>query len=334
MKNQKPNYSAWSIDINRFPKNGTKEQKLRFLMNFGVLAPSVHNTQPWIFEYKSNSVLIKNNTEVSLSIADSGDYFQWFAIGMFIENVDQAAKYYGYKISIKVNELSGILMELQDDKTIKKNEISAVLLRKSDKRAYKDIKIDKKVITNLHELDSPESVEMTIKTKGEPNYSEIIDLHMKCVENVANNKDFVRELAGWTRSNFTKSYDGMPGFVMGMPALRSILSSKILAKKPELFKKVIPKEKLLIDSASGILVIGVKKKNISQMVNAGIYAERAWLGIIRNSMVGHPMTAIVHSEHNAEKLKKIIKTDYLPVFFMRFGYPIDFEARNTPRRHV
>jgi nitroreductase len=33
-----------------FPRNGTEEEKMLFLLNFAILAPSSHNSQPWLFK--------------------------------------------------------------------------------------------------------------------------------------------------------------------------------------------------------------------------------------------------------------------------------------------
>ena len=249
---QKPNYKAWAIDLDSFPHNSTEEDKLKFLLKFGVLAPSVHNTQPWIFVFKGSSLYIKNNISVSLEQADKGDYFQWFAIGMLIENIEQSAKYYGYKIIFDIIEENNIKINLSKNDEPKIYDVQAILDRKSDKRAYNKKDIDSGLLNSLNNLDTPDNVNYFLKTYNDEEYSRIIDLHMKCVENIANDKEFVKELAGWTRSNITKSYDGMPGFVMGMPTLQSLIAPKLLKKKPEIFKKVIPKEKKLIDSASGV----------------------------------------------------------------------------------
>ena len=39
-----------------FPASGTLTEKLQFLLNFAVLAPSIHNTQPWFFRVEGDTV--------------------------------------------------------------------------------------------------------------------------------------------------------------------------------------------------------------------------------------------------------------------------------------
>ena len=41
--------NPWQIKEDEFPHEGTIAAKLEFLLNYAVLAPSAHNTQPWRF---------------------------------------------------------------------------------------------------------------------------------------------------------------------------------------------------------------------------------------------------------------------------------------------
>ena len=39
--------TPWHVPEEVYPAAGTSEEKLRFMLNYAVLAPSGHNTQPW-----------------------------------------------------------------------------------------------------------------------------------------------------------------------------------------------------------------------------------------------------------------------------------------------
>ncbi len=47
---------AWKIKEENFPEMGEIEEKMRFLLNYAILAPSSHNTQPWKFSIKGNNI--------------------------------------------------------------------------------------------------------------------------------------------------------------------------------------------------------------------------------------------------------------------------------------
>lgn len=70
----KDNYKAWEVREIDFPSSGTIEEQIRFLLNYGVLAPSIHNTQPWIFEIKNNE-LTKSRVLSGLFCCLSMDFY-------------------------------------------------------------------------------------------------------------------------------------------------------------------------------------------------------------------------------------------------------------------
>ena len=67
------NYKPWNININDFPSDGTEREKLIFLLNFAILAPSGHNSQPWNFSVSGNSISIFVDEKRSLSESDPFD---------------------------------------------------------------------------------------------------------------------------------------------------------------------------------------------------------------------------------------------------------------------
>jgi hypothetical protein len=44
------------ISSDDFPVDGGADQKLLFILNFAILAPSSHNTQPWLFRLQGHEV--------------------------------------------------------------------------------------------------------------------------------------------------------------------------------------------------------------------------------------------------------------------------------------
>ena len=49
---------AWNIKESDFPTNSSAEEKLTFLLNYAILAPSSHNSQPWKFNVSEGDILV------------------------------------------------------------------------------------------------------------------------------------------------------------------------------------------------------------------------------------------------------------------------------------
>ena len=46
----------WQVAEDDFPVNGSTTEKLKFLLNYAILAPSTHNAQPWLFTLVDDAV--------------------------------------------------------------------------------------------------------------------------------------------------------------------------------------------------------------------------------------------------------------------------------------
>jgi hypothetical protein len=57
MSLNKPEFQAWNVSESQFPKDGTKTEQLKFLLNYAILAPSSHNTQPWLFKIIDDNII-------------------------------------------------------------------------------------------------------------------------------------------------------------------------------------------------------------------------------------------------------------------------------------
>jgi hypothetical protein len=50
-------YSQWNITEKEFPIECNHYKKLKYLINYAILASSGHNTQPWIFSIADDNTI-------------------------------------------------------------------------------------------------------------------------------------------------------------------------------------------------------------------------------------------------------------------------------------
>ncbi|MHB1865371.1 MAG: alpha/beta fold hydrolase [Candidatus Saccharimonadales bacterium] len=330
MKNKSANYSAWQIQPKDFPYDERIEQQLKFLAKYGILAPSMHNTQPWQYEICKNQLTVSPASARNLKIADKNNFGIYIAIGSFIENIIQAAKAYGLSVEFAVKNDDHVLtFSSSANKKVDLIALQNIVNRYSDKNLYHTQRVETSIIKELTNIGDKDT-NITVFQPGEE-FNHLVLNHLVAAGKVAKNKSFGRELAKWLRPNNTKDDYGMPGFVSGQSFIQSLIGKKLLSKKPELLSKMIPKEELLLKSSSLLIVVSINGEgNKNKLVKAGMVIERLWLTIVEHGLVGHPMFASIQVNSTRKEVDRILGKGAQSCFLMRVGFT-DKEIVHTPR---
>src|SRR3989344_4176197 len=94
-----------TLDYKEFSPTTTLKDKVNCWLEYAVLAPSAHNTQPWKCEFKGE-VLEVHRDETRTLISDPTSREAHISIGAFIENFSVAARAWGYEPIIKITAFS------------------------------------------------------------------------------------------------------------------------------------------------------------------------------------------------------------------------------------
>jgi hypothetical protein len=331
MNLQKQNYRAWLIDANDFPLSGTLPDKIKFLIGYGVLAPSQHNTQPWIFHLHGEVLSIMPDLAKRLHIGDPDDVGLYLSLGTCIENIVLAANSFDLDVVVTMKHPhEAVLTFRQARQKSKINYLQAITTRYTDKLPYIDGSIPATLREFLEATQTSQTAQCHTVMKGEK-FDQIVDLHMQASAAWAGNPAFVHELITFLRSNDTRATDGMPGFVIGLSRSRSILLRVLLKKKPALFMKAVANDKVLLKGAPMVVVWSVKQRDWQSYVECGRLVERFWINAVLQGIVGHPLFAAITDTVTRTQLAEVLGTENQPVFLMRFGHARPHEPIRTPR---
>jgi nitroreductase len=91
---------AWDTKESSFPENASSEEKLTFLLNYAVLAPSSHNSQPWKFNVSGDEISLFADKTRWLKVADADQRELHISLGCALENLIIAAEHFGYNCSV------------------------------------------------------------------------------------------------------------------------------------------------------------------------------------------------------------------------------------------
>ena len=85
-----------------FPRTGEPEEKLRFLLNYAVLAPSSHNTQPWLWDITGNEIELWADRSRKMRALDASGRELIMSCGAALQYLHLAIRAFGYASIVSV----------------------------------------------------------------------------------------------------------------------------------------------------------------------------------------------------------------------------------------
>ena len=79
-----------------FPNFGEPEEQLRFLLNYAVLAPSSHNSQPWLWEINGNEIDLWADRSREMPALDASGRELIMSCGAALQHLRLAMRAFGY----------------------------------------------------------------------------------------------------------------------------------------------------------------------------------------------------------------------------------------------
>lgn len=267
----------WVIEKSSFPKNKTKEEKLKFLLRYGILAASAHNTQPWKFKIKKSKIIIYPNNEKILKIADPKKRELWISLGCASENLIIAGEHFGLK---GIEKITNKKIEINFKKALKKQNLlfDQITKRKTNRRKPKRLLIQNKDINKLKKLPFEKTTKAFLVHKKD-DIKEIAKLIYQANNILYKNDKFIKESLSWTRFNkrqVKKYKDGISYKSLDFPPVKSRIGKMIM----KLFLKssyLNKEEKEKIKNSTGLIIITSKTDDRKSWAKVGRTLQRILL---------------------------------------------------------
>ncbi len=335
---EKENYKPWDIDFAKYEECRTWKEKLHFLINFAVLAPSSHNSQPWIFEIRDQSIFIYQNSLRKLKVGDPDNRLLLMNLGCAIENIRVAADYYGlsYDVSYLPDAIHENLVAIIrfDETAIRKNSshlIFSIVKRSVNRSNYHREPLSIEFREALSQLDNPK---MNINVvDGHTDKEGIADIIVSSNIELMDNSKFRRELSPYVKNNITKSKIGIPAFGMGIPLLPSFIVPNLVKffNMDRLNKSSTLK--ILTDGTPAYILLSSMTDTKVDWIKVGECYERIALIAEQFNLKTAVWAAPILSPNYREKLNFFIKPGFHSQFIFRVGRAITSQP-HSPRLSV
>ena len=217
------NLSPWLLELDEFPVEETRSARLEYLVNYAVLAPSTHNSQPWRFRVRGEALELLADRQRALRIADPLDRELTISCGAALQFARLAARKFSWEACVELmpdpaNPDLLARLRLGAGSSPTKGEV-----RRFDAIAKRH--------TNRTRMNSAPSLDDGLKAvmplarhygiafasiADDSVRSEIADLVADADRRLMADASFRNELARWVRSSRSSKHDGMSLSSFGM----------------------------------------------------------------------------------------------------------------------
>ena len=198
------------------------------ILSYAIHSPSTHNSQPWLFKIKTNSLDLFFDEKLKIPNADPEGRDLFISLGCLIENIRISASHFGYFME------ENILVDKQNNKVAnlsftknnslnKKDEIlfNHILKRVNARGIFNKEKIGKEIYLKIKNVESEfedDGVFVTI-LDNKNKIEKIASLTEQAMVKAYNNYSFRKEMSHWMNSNLSNKKQGIPGYSLKMPLL-------------------------------------------------------------------------------------------------------------------
>jgi hypothetical protein len=315
---QSNNYKAWTVSESEFDKSASTIDKLRFFSRYAILSPSGHNTQPWVFSFKNDYLIITENPARELPHSGKVAAEPYVSIGACTETLVLAGEAFGYKIDIKTTLKPVIEVQARIAGNIAPNTALArsIVTRVSNREPFETQKIAHDILKQICTSNKSTISEKIVDDRMDIAF--IARETAKATINIMADPAFRLELSKWVRNNLTKQYDGMPAFVQGMPTPPSLIARHII-KNVDISKSQAKKDASRIEKSAAIIILSTQNQESNSYFDLGREYARICIIAQQNGLATSGVGAAVIDTESKLGIKKHFNLSGTPSALIRIG---------------
>lgn len=319
------------------------EEKIKFLLRYAILAPSTHNSQPWLFRVDPNGCVIFFDEKYLLPEADPKRRDLFISIGCLLENLTIAAKFFGVFGSLDINvnlntRRVATFLANWEHQTVSGGQLKELLNtipKRINARGFfntvdTDVSIAERVRASVPQ-EYANQITVTIVT-DKKTIGEVAELTAVGLRAAYRRKAFRREMSRWLKNSLTLSREGLPGYALRVPFLLSFFLPTIVRHK-DIGGKLAKLNKESFSSAPILILLSSKESAPTVWVRVGMVAQRMMLDFNARGLNTSIFVASIEMEDLHKELKKVLSLPDEPQFLFVVGR-VDKLHKYTPRHGV
>jgi len=329
---------SWNITETDFPYSGTRSEQLHFMLRYAILAPSSHNTQPWLFRIENGAIEVYADRTRALPVCDPDDRELSISCGAAVFHVRITLRHFGHRdlleILPKTHDSDFLARVTPGDAyhaTLEEQQLfRAIQKRRTNRSKFEDRNVPDALLVDLQQAARMEGATLHI-VRGENRRNAVADLIAEGDRIQMSQKSFRRELAAWVRSNRSVQQDGIPGYGFGFTDIVSV-GGPFVIRTFDLGGFQAAKDRDLAHGSPITAVLHTEADTPRDRIAAGQALARILLRARADGVWASFLNQPIEVEELRPKLRDAVDITGFPQLLLRMGYGPD--VRPTPRRSV
>lgn len=328
----------WKVNDDRFPEATSPEEQLKFLLNYAILAPSVHNSQPWRFKVTGSEVALFADRTRALAVVDPDDREMIISCGAALFNLRVALHGFGFEPSVSefptfsdpdllATVEMGQRKEPEDDWS---RLFHAIKRRHTNRNPFDERTLPQRDLRLVCEAAAAEGARLDVFTKLDAR-SDLASLIASGDRVQSASKEFRREMASWMHPGRKSSLDGIPEYAHGLRDWLANAGPQVV-RTFDWGSGKAAHDAQLAEGSPALLVLSIDGDGISDWLKAGQALERVLLTAVGLGLTASFLNQPVEVGHLRPEVEKFVDGIGIPQIILRLGYGMPVRA--TPRRPV
>lgn len=332
--------NQWQRAYSEFPSNGTLEERIEFLIGYATLAPSGHNTQPWLFATGPDWVDVVADRTRALPVVDPQDRELAISCGAAIGTFEAAARRFSLLTTVEVtpdSEFSDHLARITvtegsepDDSEIAL--FNAIQKRRTNRSAYFMEDLPDDLMSKCRDIADNMGASVQF-FEDDAAVDAIAGLVAEGDRLQFEDPSFRRELASWVHSTRLGSRDGMSGTGFGMPDILASVARFVIRTFDLGNNVAAADEKKILAGSPALVLLTSKSDTVEDWLNTG----RALAGmLLKLTSMGYTASYLNQPIEVAALRPKLAEASGVsgyPQILLRVGRSADTPEPSV-RRHV
>ena len=318
--------AEWEIDPAEYDPASPDAEKFRFLLRYAILAPSSHNTQPWLFRIAGDRLSILADRTRCLPVVDPHDRALVISCGGALGVLRTAMRRFGHAGEIELLPDGGkgdLLAHVRLGPPHRPSErersrFAAITRRRSTRFPFEDRPLPPGLDDELRQLAAAGDVEIALACDPTARAS-IAALVAEGDRIQFSNASFRRELASWVHSRCAVSRDGMSAANFGMPDVLSGVGALVI-RTFDLGDGVAAKDDAIASGSAALIVVASATDRPRDWLTTGMAHVDLLLAIAAAGMTCAYLNEPIEVDALRPRLKAVAGIRGVPQLLLRVGY--------------